>query len=774
MANETNELQDWQKKILGRKDRWNVLYNSMNGAMQGGAAGAIGSIKDEIPGLAKDAVRNATAFQRPVQVMGKTFAPGIRTNWVRRGLKWTAGGLTSVAASYGTGKVDKAIKNAHPADQVYQMSTGDLYWQLSVYGVYPDETCIAELASKTGYKFDGAAFHDKLDRAVAEAGDLFYDNTWRNEIMPHIIKSLFKEELAKMHVEIAKQAREKGVTSTELLDDTLATGTNLMKDILEDYTTRLANTTELLGSPIRFKKSSPDHTAQPPANMTKDEKRRWDTYVSESKDSTYLTTDYELRMMRAEAMKRYPLKTTAEVAQDFQTRMSSQKEGAAADINSAEAASAILEIREIKNRYKKRGWFNRNLFHRAAARQEREAIDQMTARLKEKYPAEEVDRRINDENYLAGKGGGVSAKNIYGLADVSPRSTRAQYAADVTLTVASRGLAIAGNAIATAVTVGTYGYTVGKGLVTGAIGGVKNVINRWRNGGEQPQENNAPENAGKNDKEDVKKDVKENAKEDIKEDVKENAGVKAQEKQPEKAKEKEPEPEVNDDFKIDFDDDDFMGGFGNDEPEKEGDAREEVKNDVANDRNPEIGKEGDAREDDKNESGFNEAPDIDEDGDVYEDAQEAIVNNKNPEEEEQWQEALEELPEEPDNEDHKAAGDQEQPVDQEQQGWGSWLWGAAKGTVNYVGSFFGGNQVEAPKQEVPAEPVNIGEEPRRQEEKKDGDVREINFDEFKNKVAPDQQKHDIVRKAPEENRVQERVNDQVMDNNKAMVPGGPQ
>ena len=50
MSNATGQqLQDWQKKIIGRKDRWTIYTNVVEGAMQQGGAGAIGSIKDDAP-----------------------------------------------------------------------------------------------------------------------------------------------------------------------------------------------------------------------------------------------------------------------------------------------------------------------------------------------------------------------------------------------------------------------------------------------------------------------------------------------------------------------------------------------------------------------------------------------------------------------------------------------------------------------------------------------------------------------------------------------------
>ncbi len=92
MGNATLELQDWQKKIIGRKDRWTIFTNAVEGAVQQGAAGAIDAVKEDLPGVAKEAVRGAAAFQAPVEIMGKRFAPGIRINWIRRGIQWSAGG----------------------------------------------------------------------------------------------------------------------------------------------------------------------------------------------------------------------------------------------------------------------------------------------------------------------------------------------------------------------------------------------------------------------------------------------------------------------------------------------------------------------------------------------------------------------------------------------------------------------------------------------------------------------------------------------------------
>ncbi len=729
MSNATGQqLQDWQKKIIGRKDRWTIYTNVVEGAMQQGGADAIGSIKDDAPKMAREAVRNATAFQRPVQVMGKTFAPGIRYNWVRRGIKWVAGGLTSVATGYGAGKIEKALREGHPADRVYEMTTADVKFNLLKSSVYPSEELIAQLESRTGYRFDGKAFTDRLEAAIDQAGGGFYDNVWRTELMPHIIRTLFLKELEKMHNEIAKQAEKKGITSEELLDDTLATGTDLMKQILEGYTTELADKTELLGSPIRFTKESPAHTAAAPENMSDDEKKRWDNHVKDTKNVSFLITESELRTMRNNAIKAHPLKSTARMLEDFQTRMpaapaqTGAQAGAQADINSEEATRAILEIREIKKRYSKRGFFNRFIFHRSAAQEEQRAIAQMTERLKAKYPAADVDRCINDPNYMAGKGGNVSAKQVYKLADVSPRSLRAQAFGDRAYAYANKGVEIIGNVASAAKNVVVYGTIIGTGLVTGVYRGARDAIKKWRNNGDVPEENrnDADEKAG--EKEDVKEDVKKQEGGEKEPERKEPEKKEPEKKEPEK---KESLPEIDDDFKNVFgdEDDEEILGFKNTERREEPKIVPEKKEENA-------GKNVD------------EPVDMDEDGDIFEDA---LEDPREPAPEEKQRDQAQN----PQDGNREQGQQQEQ---QQQQGWGAWAWGGVKNAAGYVGSFFGGGQQEEPKQEVPPKEEPDGEDwqeareeleeeqvaeerKEKMEDRKAGEAREIDFAQFQNKVG---------------------------------------
>ncbi len=580
------------------------------------------------------------------------------------------------------------------------MSYGDLTFNLGKSGVYPNEELIAELASKTGYHFDGQRFNDRLYAAIQQAGDSFYDNVWRNELMPHIIKSLFREELENMHREIARQAQEKGISSEELLDDTLATGTDLMKQILEGYTTDLANQTELLGSPIRFTKESPSYTASAPENMTADEKKRWDNYVSDTKNISFLTTESELRSMRTRALKAYPLKSTTQVREDFQTRMTAPAPGnAPADINSEEAVRAILEIREIRNRYQKRGFFNRHLFHRSAAREELRTVREMTEALKRKYPAADVDRCINDPNYMAGKGGAVSAKQVYGLADVRPRSLRAQQIGDQLFAVGNKGAEIIGNVVTTVQYIGTFGVMAGRGFVVGAANGVKNAFNRWMGNGDVPKEE---------PKEERKEPGRERA---PKEDRKESAPrEQEQEKKQEKVEEKE--PEIHNEFGNLFDEDDeeAIFGFADPKPEEIKAPAEELKGEAGDRKAPEDQKEQKDPEDQKEQKDNEDPkPEPDEDGDIFEDAQEVIEpvkKQENPPEKivkelpegyEEFEEAQEEFEEAPENL-HVEQPDRGQDVSMDQadpakqQGWGEWAWGGMKSAASYLtGGYFGGS-----------------------------------------------------------------------------------
>ena len=170
------------------------------------------------------------------------------------GMQKVTGGIVNLSLGWGLNKGAKALSEKEVVDNLYQLTTVDVKWQLARKDVYIDEEKVAALESMTGYRFDTQAFYEKMRNAIDQCGDRFYDNTWRNELMPHILKNLFMEETKKMYQTLAEQAQGGGILSEELLDQTLANGTRMMQDIMESYTRDLANKTPILAAPIRFVK----------------------------------------------------------------------------------------------------------------------------------------------------------------------------------------------------------------------------------------------------------------------------------------------------------------------------------------------------------------------------------------------------------------------------------------------------------------------------------------------------------------------------------------
>ncbi|MCR4762391.1 MAG: hypothetical protein K5696_02575 [Lachnospiraceae bacterium] len=522
MSNQVNNTQmpDWEQKLIGRKQRWSSLFNGTQQIVRGAAAGAIrgGAFVADAP-ITYDAT-NTNAFADPVEVMGQKFYPGMKWNWARNKTKNLVQKNLPKLIGAGANFAAEAIE-APITDQIYAMSADDVLFNISRNDVYLDENKVAELETQTGYHFDSETFNQKLKDTVRQVGDRFDDLTWRTAIMPHILKSMFTEELKKMHKSLAEQAAEQGVISTELLDQTLAKGCACMTDILEDYTTRLANKTEMLLAPIRFTKEKPDPLATAPANLTAEEQKRWKNYTKAANENqaTFLTTEGGLRLMRNDALKGFQAKSFADIEQDFNDRYrkaAAGNDGSRPAIDSAEASRAILDVREAKNRYAKRGFFNK-IFNWRKARAERQAIARMTNQLKETWPADQVDRALSDRNYVSADSA-INAKKIYNLKDASPRQARNQYMADVAGAAAGIVLRGVAGGIAMAATAGTV--VIG-GTIGAVAGGVKAGYNLVSNllGGNKEEKKDVPE--AKEKKEDPKQIPHEEELEgDEKEDVK--------------------------------------------------------------------------------------------------------------------------------------------------------------------------------------------------------------------------------------------------------------
>ena len=556
------DQESWRLKAIGREKRWTSFFETLVNVTNGGTAGMVDALRQKLPQDAANAVRNADFQSAPVDVMGKRFRPGyIRTGLLRSGMQKVTGGIVNLSLGWGLNKGAKALSEKEVVDNLYQLTTVDVKWQLARKDVYIDEEKVAALESATGYRFDTLAFYEKMRNAIDQCGDRFYDNTWRNELMPHILKNLFMEETKKMYRTLAEQAQGEGILSEELLDQTLANGTRMMQDIMESYTRDLANKTPLLGAPIRFVKEEKDPLAEDtePLGMTDKEKERWKNLKSDlrSSDATYLTTESQLRRMRGDALGFIRDSKAEDVEKTFSSRFGekgirkAENGKAGTQIDSVEAAAAILEVRELKKRNQKRGFFNR-IFHWTENKKEKEAIGRMTAKLNEVFPAGEVEARLNDQNYASGYDAKYTAKNVFHLRDAKPRDISAQRSSDF-WNAAFDWTKQIGKGVFNGLKVSAdYAYQAGAGMIRGML----NVIN-GKKALENPDEKKeeAPEKDGR-EKNAPGKDPK--AAEDAKQ---KESGKQKESEKPVEAGEKK-EEQKKDPYELDFDDDDMEAIFG--------------------------------------------------------------------------------------------------------------------------------------------------------------------------------------------------------------------
>lgn len=556
------DQESWRLKAIGREKRWTSFFETLVNVTNGGTAGMVDALRQKLPQDAANAVRNADFQSAPVDVMGKRFRPGyIRTGLLRSGMQKVTGGIVNLSLGWGLNKGAKALSEKEVVDNLYQLTTVDVKWQLARKDVYIDEEKVAALESATGYRFDTLAFYEKMRNAIDQCGDRFYDNTWRNELMPHILKNLFMEETKKMYRTLAEQAQGEGILSEELLDQTLANGTRMMQDIMESYTRDLANKTPLLGAPIRFVKEEKDPLAEDtePLGMTDKEKERWKNLKSDlrSSDATYLTTESQLRRMRGDALGFIRDSKAEDVEKMFSSRFGekgirkAENGKAGTQIDSVEAAAAILEVRELKKRNQKRGFFNR-IFHWTENKKEKEAIGRMTAKLNEVFPAGEVEARLNDQNYASGYDAKYTAKNVFHLRDAKPRDISAQRSSDFWNAAFDWTKQIGKGVFIGLKVSADYAYQAGAGMIRGML----NVIN-GKKALENPEEKKeeAPEKDGR-EKNAPGKDPK--AAEDAKQ---KESGKQKESEKPVEAGEKK-EEQKKDPYELDFDDDDMEAIFG--------------------------------------------------------------------------------------------------------------------------------------------------------------------------------------------------------------------
>ncbi|MBE5861117.1 MAG: hypothetical protein E7301_13490 [Butyrivibrio sp.] len=524
-----NEVPRWKQKLIGREHRWTKLYELFYNSYMGVGEAAISSAGEVIPEIVENATSDSNFFAAPVKVMGKNFYPGIKTGFIRDKMKVyaAAGAKKATAAAFNKGA--EVIQNAELVDTKFNMTAYDVEHDVVTSGVYLNEEKIAELKSQTGYDFNSQYFMEKVKRAIRSAGDRFNDFEWREMIMPYILKTAFKEEIEQMYMFISANANENGVLSTELLDNTLTKATGMMKDIISEYTTKLANDADVLAVPMRLSSHEPDpmSSALKPEGMTPKEEKRYDRAKKsfDKNGSSFILHESELRLYRERALAFFKNKKPAEIEHDFNEKMNSGLT-AGKGLDDKEVVKAVLEVRELRKRYNKRGFFNKYLFHPFDAKKERDALNRMRGVLNERYSKDAVDRVLRDQEYVSNES--YNAKNLYNLADASPRDMWSQHVGDV---VGSYTFKVIRKIVDDAVAPVTNIAITGAKIAGGMIKRVTNKVYNYFKGGadnasenEEPQQNNIieensalmPEDEPQNDNSQSKKvNINKNEKEVI-------------------------------------------------------------------------------------------------------------------------------------------------------------------------------------------------------------------------------------------------------------------
>ncbi|MCR5178871.1 MAG: hypothetical protein K6C95_07810 [Lachnospiraceae bacterium] len=408
---------NWARKLVRTTGRWSVLHQVGRGLMRGtGNVLSSDSFRESV----SSAVVPDPGNLKSVTVDGHTYTPD-STNLKERAKR---GGI-GVGVNAGM-KIGSEVLLHEGNKEDFLVSGKEMARYLR--SEKPDEDKIAALETETGYRLDGEKLAKSIsDKLVNALGDSqFYPETWQTQIMPDLLRTAFIDVIRDMNADLVRQAKEKKLSSTELLELNIETSTAHIRDIFEDYTLAIANQTEALAAPMRFTDRSPDLIARiNPGEFTDEtEKQRLES-VKKNLKQEILTSDDELVSIRNEAMKDFIAIPSYRLGEEFLENINKAVVNRKDDQGllgpeTPEFRRAVLDLREVKKRYESRSWWNRNVSDRTAARKEKDTLDRMSDVMKKFYPRD-AEVLMNAESYV--KRGEIDSKSIYQLPDIASNKT---------------------------------------------------------------------------------------------------------------------------------------------------------------------------------------------------------------------------------------------------------------------------------------------------------------------------------------------------------------
>jgi hypothetical protein len=223
-----------------------------------------------------------------------------------------------------------------------------------------DEKKRNDFYNELGFEFDSTAVLKGIADDIRnwEDKDQFYDKNWREEIIPHILRTSFQRELDKVQKTILEKYGQEGLNNRAALEYKLEMGTRMLAFMYQDYSNQLAEKTGLLEMPLFCADKKNVLNSEELKDLLG--AKKYAEFKKKFESAPPLINEKKIRETVNRAMGQYKRRPSEEIGQQMAENLKKAKEKSKA-YDPAVLMKAVSDVRELEARCAKTGFFGRNL-----------------------------------------------------------------------------------------------------------------------------------------------------------------------------------------------------------------------------------------------------------------------------------------------------------------------------------------------------------------------------------------------------------------------------
>ena len=324
MGGEKKELQPWELKLIGRRERYTnswmgwlarKMWNFGGGYFDKGVDYVFNNLGKSINPDIKRYELYGKKIDRPwgrgwgalYTVVEQLVTSDVVKASVSNSLKRTFGdtnqvqyasGATVAAACFVPSVMQRGRRPAIHFDERHMV---EFYNEL---GIMPDEA---------------AMIGDMLAETIKIKDSNFSDEMWRTHVMPVIISEGYKKELNTVYGILHKEYMDNPAMTKEQLEARMDKAQKLLGKLYQEFSVSVANYTEYLEAPLKLLESDGKEalSAEPKQELTREEKAKFDAYQQKS-----LVSKSELKYFKKLALKTERPEAKEDLVQAFYRSLS--------------------------------------------------------------------------------------------------------------------------------------------------------------------------------------------------------------------------------------------------------------------------------------------------------------------------------------------------------------------------------------------------------------------------------------------------------------------